>query len=124
MPMSCGPCARWTKTVLARRCGTGTARRWWSAEADRAEMHRDIARGNGERIIADPSLGLDAITHQQSTFTRRDMAKFAHRHSDGIDQFNGVMGAMRGAPDLVELGRGARGEVRFTTREMIEVEQR
>ena len=93
-------------------------------EADRAELHREIARGNGARIIADPSLGLDAITHQQSTFTRRDMAKFAHRHSDGIDQFNEVMGAMRGAPDLVELGKDARGEDRFTTRAMIEAEQR
>ena len=93
-------------------------------EADRAEMHREIARGNGERIIANPDLGLDAITHPQSTFTRHDMAKFAHRHSDGIDQFNKVMGAMRSAPDLVELGRDARGEVRFTTRAMIEAEQR
>ena len=93
-------------------------------EADRAELHREIARGNGERIIADPSLGLDAITHQQSTFTRRDMAKFTHRHSDGIDQFNKVMGAMRSAPDLVELGRDACGEDRFTTRAMIEAEQR
>ena len=95
-----------------------------SNEADRAEMHREIARGNGARIIADPSLGLDAITHQQSTFTRRDMARFAHRHSDGIDQFNAVMGAMRGAPDLIELGKDARGEDRFTTREMIETERR
>ena len=71
-----------------------------------------------------PALGLDAITQQQSTFTRRDMAKFAHRHSDGIDQFNEVMGAMRNAPDLVELGKDARGEDRFTTRAMIEAEQR
>jgi Ti-type conjugative transfer relaxase TraA len=92
--------------------------------ADRAEMHREIARGNGARIIADPSLGLDGITQQQSTFTRRDMAVFAHRHSDGIDQFNEVMGAMRNAPDLVELGKDARGEDRFTTRAMIEAEQR
>jgi hypothetical protein len=68
-------------------------------------MHREIARGNGERIIANPALALDAITHQQSTFTSRDMAMFAHRHSDGIDQFNAVMGAMRSAPDLVELGK-------------------
>jgi Ti-type conjugative transfer relaxase TraA len=93
-------------------------------EADRAEMHREIARGNGERIIADPSVALDAITHQQSTFTQRDMAKFAHRHSDGIDQFNEVMGAMRNAPDLVELGKDARGEDRFTTNAMIEAERR
>jgi Ti-type conjugative transfer relaxase TraA len=93
-------------------------------QADRAEMHREIARGNGARIIADPSLGLDPITQQQSTFTQRDMAKFAHRHSDGIEHFNEVMGAMRSAPNLVELGKDARGEDRFTTREMIESEQR
>jgi Ti-type conjugative transfer relaxase TraA len=93
-------------------------------EADRTEMHQEIARGNGARIIANPSLGLDAITHQQSTFTRSDMAMFAHRHSDGIDQFNEVMGAMRSAPDLVELGKDGRGEDRFTTRDMIETEQR
>ncbi len=93
-------------------------------QADRAEMHREIARGNGERIIADPSLGLDGITQQQSTFTRRDMAVFAHRHSDDIEQFNEVIGAMRNAPDLVELGKDARGDDRFTTRDMIEAEQR
>lgn len=92
--------------------------------ADRADMHREIARNNGARIIADPSIALDAITHQQSTFTRRHMAMFAHRHSDGLEQFNAVMGAMRGAPDLVELGRDGRGEDRFTTRDMIETEQR
>jgi len=92
--------------------------------ADRAEIHREIARNNGERIIADPSLALDAITRQQSTFTQRDMAKFAHRHSDGIDQFNEVTSAMRNAPDLIELGKDSRGEDRFTTCEMIEAEQR
>jgi len=92
--------------------------------ADRADMHREIARGNGARIIADPSIALDAITHQQSTFTRRDMAIFAHRHSDGIEQFNAAMSAMRNAPELVELGQDGRGVNRFTTREMIEAEQR
>lgn len=92
--------------------------------ADRADMHREIARNNGARIVADPSVAFDAITHQQSTFTRRDMAMFAHRHSDGIEQFNEVMGAIRSAPDLVELGADGRGEDRFTTRAMIETEQR
>ncbi len=93
-------------------------------EADRADMHREIARNNGARIIASPALALNAITHQQSTFTRRDMAMFAHRHSDGIEQFNAVMSAMRDAPELVELGTDGRGEDRFTTRDMIEAEQR
>ncbi|RUW21869.1 Ti-type conjugative transfer relaxase TraA [Mesorhizobium sp. M4B.F.Ca.ET.215.01.1.1] len=93
-------------------------------EADRAELHREIARNNGVRIIDDPNLALDAITHQQSTFTRKDIAKFAHRHSDGMEQFNDVMGAIGNAPDLVELGKDGRGEDRFTTRQMIETEQR
>ena len=44
-------------------------------EADRAEMHREIARGNGIRVIADPSIALDAITHQQSTFTHTRLAR-------------------------------------------------
>ncbi|QCL95755.1 Ti-type conjugative transfer relaxase TraA [Agrobacterium tumefaciens] len=92
--------------------------------ADRVELHREIARNNGERIIADPSIALDAITHQQSTFTRRDMAMLAHRHSDGLEQFNAVMGAMGNAPELVELGKDSFGNDRFTTRDMIETEQR
>ncbi|TPM96696.1 Ti-type conjugative transfer relaxase TraA [Mesorhizobium sp. B2-1-3A] len=94
------------------------------SEADRAELHREIARNNGARIIADPSVALDAITHQQSTFTRKDIAKFAHRHSDGMEQFGDVVQAISNAPDLVELGKDGRGEDRFTTKQMIETEQR
>ena len=93
-------------------------------EADRVEMHREIARENGTRIIADPGLALDAIIRQQATFTRRDMAVFAHRHSDGPGQFDAVLGAMRRAPDLVALGQDVRGQDRFTTRDMLEAEQR
>ncbi|MGX8007526.1 Ti-type conjugative transfer relaxase TraA [Mesorhizobium sp. ORM8.1] len=93
-------------------------------EADRAELHREIARNNGARIITDPSVALDAITHQQSTFTRKDIAKFSHRHSDGMEQFNAVVAAISNAPDLVELGKDRRGEDRFTTRQMIDTEQR
>lgn len=52
-------------------------------DAERAADHVEIARRNGEAIVARPEIGLDAITHQQSTFTVRDMARMAHRHSDG-----------------------------------------
>ena len=93
-------------------------------EADRAELHREIARENGGRIIADPGIALNAITHQQATFTNRDMAMFIHRHSDGQEQFNEAMRAVRGSLDLIALGKDGRGEDRFTSREMIETEQR
>jgi Ti-type conjugative transfer relaxase TraA len=89
---------------------------------ERAAEHLEIARRNGERIIADPAVGLDAITHQQSTLTVRDIARIAHRHSQGKEQFDNVLAAMRGSDQLVALGKDGRGEDRFTTRNMIETE--
>ncbi|MGR4891028.1 Ti-type conjugative transfer relaxase TraA [Sphingopyxis sp. LARHCG72] len=93
-------------------------------EVDRAEEHLDIARRNGEKILADPSIALDTITHHQATFTNRDLAMFVHRHSAGTIQFGAVMGAVKASPDLVALGKDGRGEDRFTSRAMIETEHR
>ncbi|WP_168073340.1 Ti-type conjugative transfer relaxase TraA [Caulobacter sp. SSI4214] len=93
-------------------------------ETERLEDHHRIARENGERIIADPRIALDAITHQQATFTQQDLAKFIHRHSDGKDQFDRAMSAVRTSPELVVLGQDGRGQDRFTSRDMIAVEDR
>jgi Ti-type conjugative transfer relaxase TraA len=93
-------------------------------ESERLEEHAEIARRNGQRILADPSIALDAITHQQSTFTTRDLARFVHRHSEGKDQFDRVLAAVKSAPELVRLGKDGRGEERFTSRAMIECEER
>jgi Ti-type conjugative transfer relaxase TraA len=103
--------------AAARMAGEGL-------DADRLEEHREIARENGARIIADPNIALDAITRNQATFTRRDLAMFVHRHSDGLEQFNAVMGAVEGSRELVRLGLDGRDEERFTSREMIVVEER
>ncbi|OZA79161.1 MAG: conjugal transfer protein TraA, partial [Caulobacter sp. 39-67-4] len=93
-------------------------------EADRLDEHHEIARANGERIIADPRIALDAITKQQATFTQRDLAMFVHRHSDGKEQFDRAMSAVQASPDLVALGQDGHGHDRFTSREMIAVEDR
>lgn len=93
-------------------------------ECERIEDHRAIAQRNGERIIAEPRVALDAITHQRATFTRRDMAMFVHRHTDGKEQFDRAMSAVRASPDLIALGKDGRGDDRFTSRDMIETEQR
>ena len=92
--------------------------------SERIEDHRQIARRNGERIIADPDMALAAITHQQSTFTTHDLARFIHRHSDGKEQFDQAMSAVRASPQMVALGRDGRGRERFTSREMLGVELR
>ncbi len=103
--------------AAGRRAGEGL-------EADRLDEHHEIARANGERIIADPRIALNAITKSQATFTRRDLAMFLHRHSDGKEQFDRAMGAVQTSPELVALGQDGRGQDRFTSREMIAVEDR
>lgn len=92
--------------------------------SERLDEHRDIARANGEKIIADPRVSLDAITRTQATFTTRDLAMFVHRHSDDKEQFDQAMSAVRSAPELVALGKDGRGDDRFTSRDMIDTEQR
>jgi len=92
--------------------------------SERLEEHHTIAHSNGEKIIADPNIALDAITRGQATFTTRDLAMFVHRNSEDKDQFDKVMSAVKNAPQLVELGRDGKGQERFTSRSMIETERR
>ncbi|MDM7928850.1 MAG: Ti-type conjugative transfer relaxase TraA [Blastomonas fulva] len=91
---------------------------------ERLAEHADIARANGEKIVADPNIALNAITHQQATFTTRDLAMFAHRHSADKEQFDAVMSTVMNAPELVALGKDGKGNDRFTSRDMLETEQR
>jgi Ti-type conjugative transfer relaxase TraA len=93
-------------------------------DAERALDHRDIARRNGEKIIAEPVVALDAITRQQSTFTDHDLARFVHRHTDDADQFAQAMSAVKTSPELVALGKDGAGRERFSTRDMLATEQR
>ena len=92
--------------------------------AERAEDHVRIARENGEKIIANPSIALDAITRQQATFAMRDLAMFVHRHSDGKAQFDEALRAVQSSPELVALGGDGKGNDRFTSRDMMAAEQR
>ena len=111
--------ARGVELEPQHKIGAAGARRLTRGEdAERAEDHLRIARANGARIIAQPEIGLDALTQNQATFTRRDMAMFAHRHSEGKEQFDGVLAAMRGSDQLLALGRDGRGDERFTTASM------
>ena len=103
--------------AASRRPGQGL-------EAERIEDHTRIACDNGEKIVANPSIALDAITRQQATFTTRDLALFAFRHSDGKEQFDRVMAAVKASPELVALGKDGRDQERFTSRDMIAVEAR
>ncbi len=88
----------------------------------RLEDHQRIARENGERLRLDPSLALNAITRQQSTFTHHDVARFVSRHTVDADQFALVYEKVKGHEAVVALGKDEKGRERFTTREMLVLE--
>ena len=102
----------------------GARREARGEDAERAAEHRAIARGNGERLLAEPKIALRALTQQHSTFSKRDLARFVSRHSDEAEQFAAVMAAVQASPELVRVGEDERGQDRFSTREMLETEAR
>ncbi len=93
-------------------------------EAERAAEHLARARRNGEAILAEPGVVLDAITRQHSTFSRRDLARFVNRHTADAEQFGLVMAKVEASAELVRVGVDGRGEARFSTRELLAAERR
>ena len=105
------------------KVGAAAARRKVRGQdAERVDTHRWIARENGNKIIAEPAIALKAITHAHATFTVRDLAQFSLRHSNGKDQFDAIMSTVLGSPELVALGKDGRDQERFTSGNMITVE--
>ena len=107
------------------KIGPAGARRAERGEnAERRAEHDGIARRNGERIAADPAVALDALTRQHSTFSKHDLVRFLHRHTDGAEQFTAVLAKVAASPELRFVGKDGRRLDRFTTREMVAAEQR
>ena len=91
--------------------------------AERVKEQRDIARLNGENILADPTIALRALTHQQATFTKHDLARFLNTRTDGAEQFQAALLKITTSSELVVLGKDDWGQKRYTSREMLEIEQ-
>lgn len=90
----------------------------------RFEDHQRIAMENGERLLAQPEIALDAITKQQATFTHQDIARFVNRHTVDREQFDAVFTAVKTHKQIVALGKDDRQVERFTTQDMLKLETR
>jgi Ti-type conjugative transfer relaxase TraA len=81
---------------------------------------------NIERLQTNPAIILDLITRTQSTFTERDLQRALHRYTAlaiSHEEFQTLYAKARHHRDLIALGRDGRGEARFSTRAMIEIEE-
>ncbi|HTV27871.1 MAG TPA: Ti-type conjugative transfer relaxase TraA [Xanthobacteraceae bacterium] len=76
-------------------------------------------RRNGEKLLAEPGLALEALTRRQSTFAEYDLARWVHSHS-ADDQFEAILARSKSA--AVAIGQDERGRMRYSTREMIDLE--
>jgi Ti-type conjugative transfer relaxase TraA len=91
--------------------------------ADRVAEQQRIAGANGEAIIAEPTIALKALSHQNATFTHHDVARFLHTRTTDADQFQTAYLKVTTSPELVALGTDDLGLQRFTTREMLNLER-
>jgi Ti-type conjugative transfer relaxase TraA len=91
--------------------------------ADRVAEQQRIAGANGAQIIAEPTIALKALSHQNATFTHHDVARFLHTRTDNADQFQNAYLKVTTSPELVALGTDDQGRQRFTTREMFHLER-
>jgi Ti-type conjugative transfer relaxase TraA len=91
--------------------------------ARRVAESRAIAASNGMRILETPTLALEAMTRMQASFTERDIARYLNGKTDGAEQFQAAYLKVTTSPELVRLGLDDFGRARFTTREMLGLEQ-
>ncbi len=91
--------------------------------AERVAESRAIARENGERILAESALALQALTHTQATFSRRDLARYLHTRTDGAQQFEAGLLEVMASPELLVIGRDDAGRERYSSREMLALEE-
>ena len=89
----------------------------------RMEDHQRIAR-DGDKLLADPSIALNAITRQQSTFTHQDIARFVNRHTVDSEQFSLVYEKVKSHDSIVLLGKDDKDRERFTTSDMLNLESK
>lgn len=109
-----------------RKIGVGQERRLAPNLPDRvaeriAEQQR-IALENGEHILSEPAVALSALTRTQATFTEHDLARFLHTRTDGADQFRAAHLKVMASDELIALGRDDRGQMRYTSRELLALE--
>ncbi len=92
-------------------------------ETQRAERVRVIPAQVGEKMI-DPAAILAKLTQQNSTFTRRDIARELHSLTDNPETFARALAIVEGHRDVVALGERTDGRLRLTTKDMVAVEAR
>lgn len=91
---------------------------------EKVAEHDDIARKNGEKIYDNPNVAIDTLTKYRSSFDHNEVAKFINRHTVDEEQFTRVYEKVKASPELVYIGKDSRGNDKYSSQEMVELEYR
>ncbi|MEM6731746.1 MAG: AAA family ATPase, partial [Myxococcota bacterium] len=95
---------------------------------DRIAEHEERARRNGEKILEDPTIALDAVSRNRAVFTRADVGRWLNTHTADAEQFQKCLSACMASDELVQVGTRTyferHHEPVFTTRENLAAEKR
>jgi Ti-type conjugative transfer relaxase TraA len=119
--------AQQSELTPGRKIGVGRGRQDEQALPDHlkervAESQR-ISKENGEMIKEDPTVALRAMTRQRIIFTREELVRFLSSRTEGGAQLDAVLAAIMASGELAVLAPDQSGEVRFTSKDMIEAEK-
>lgn len=93
-----------------------------SAVLDRLQQAKAIEERNLDRLLANPQIALDLLTHHESVFSHQDLARFVNERTHTVEDFNRLKLAIETHTHLVHLGAGQDGKTYYTSRHVLERE--
>jgi Ti-type conjugative transfer relaxase TraA len=90
---------------------------------DRFQISKEIQERNYARLIANPEIALDLLTHHESVFSHHDLARFVNERTNTIDEFNRLKLAIETCSAIVHVGQGEDGKEYFTSKKVLQQER-
>ena len=94
------------------------------ADLSKIEEYQRIMQENGEKIIADPYVALKEISYQKALFKDADIYKYVHSHSGDAEQYQKACDSIFKCDELIRLGIDVDGKRTYTTKELVEAEEK
>lgn len=89
---------------------------------DRAQQAYEVQQRNFQRLLKDPSIAIDFLSHHESVFNHQELSKFVNYRTSSVEEFNQLKLAIESCEELVNLGTGADGKQYYTSKTVLKRE--
>ncbi len=92
-------------------------------DLERTQKNKAIKERNFHRLLKDPQIALDLLTHHESVFSHEDLAKFVNSRTQSIEEFTKLKLVLETHKSMVDLGVGLDGKNYYTSKQVLERER-